>query len=697
MDAPTLSIRLFGALELRLGDALLPLLESARAESLLAYLLLHRGVSQTRQHLAFLLWPDSIEAQARTNLRHVLHHLRHALPHLDHFLDITPQTIRWRADASCWLDVATFDAAVVRAERDTADGGLAALREAIELYRGDLLAGCYDEWLVGERERFLQRYLAALARLAELLEVQGDLARAIEHAEQLLRHDPLREETYRLLMRLHDGMGDRARALRVYHACVATLERELGVEPSAATREAYEALLPPGRDVGGRAGRTVGPPLIGRAAERARLASLWRTAEQGRAQFVLIGGEPGIGKPRLVEEFRSWCAQRGAATVGARAYAAEGALAYRLIVAWLRADAFGARVDALDRPHLTELARLLPELLVRVPGLPHLESLPEGEQRQRLFDALVRAIFAADGPLLLVADGIHWYDRETLQCLHYLLRAAPEARLLVAATAPREELVAQHPLHDLLAGLRVLECSTEIELGWLTRGETAVLAERLSRHPLGEADAGLLYDETEGSPLFVVEALRAGWQPGQVGRGWLSPKVQAVIEARLAQLSASARELIGVAATIGREFTAEVLARASEADETAFVRGLDELWRRRLVREQGSDAYDFSHDTIREVAYAALGPMLRRHHHLRVARALERVYAHDAGPVSGQLASPSNRTVRERGGLTQVRPRVACPLVADCDEGRWKVVFTDACALVGETLRRESPTHEPRI
>jgi DNA-binding SARP family transcriptional activator len=122
------------------------------------------------------------------------------------------------------------------------------LREAVELYTGDLLEGCYDEWLFEERERLRQRYLDVLERLAALLEARGDDAEAILCAERLMRHDPLREETYRLLMRLHDARGDRARALRVYHACVATLERELGVEPSAPTREAYESLLPPERE-----------------------------------------------------------------------------------------------------------------------------------------------------------------------------------------------------------------------------------------------------------------------------------------------------------------------------------------------------------------------------------------------------------------------------------------------------------------
>ena len=158
-------------------------------------------------------------------------------------------------------------------------------------------------------------------------------AHRYRHLPELLRHDPLREESHRRLMRLHDARGDRARALRAYHACAAALERELGVEPSPATRAAYESLLP-GVPEPAASGR---PPLIGRAAERARLTELWRAAEAGRAQLLLVTGEPGIGKTRLVEELRAWCAHRGAVTAEGRSYRAEGALAYGPVVAWLRA------------------------------------------------------------------------------------------------------------------------------------------------------------------------------------------------------------------------------------------------------------------------------------------------------------------------------------------------------------------------
>jgi predicted ATPase len=113
--------------------------------------------------------------------------------------------------------------------------------------------------------------------------------------------------------------------------------------------------------------------------------------------------------------------------------------------------------------------------------------------------------------------------------------------------------------------------------------------------------------------------------------------------ARLAQLSPPARDLAGLAATIGREFTFDVLARASDSDEEPLVRTLDELWQRRIVREQGTDAYDFSHDKLRQAAYASLSAARQRLLHRRVAQALETVYADNLDPVSAQVAAHYER------------------------------------------------------
>src|ERR671931_1781632 len=136
--SPRLEVRVLGELDLRFAERRLPPLESARAQSLLAHLIVHRDAPQPRERIAFVLWPDSGEAQARTNLRHVLHTLRRALPDADRHIETTPRTLWWRPDAPAALDVAAFEEAL---ERD-------ALREAADLYAGDLLQGSYDEWVL---------------------------------------------------------------------------------------------------------------------------------------------------------------------------------------------------------------------------------------------------------------------------------------------------------------------------------------------------------------------------------------------------------------------------------------------------------------------------------------------------------------------------------------------------------------------
>ncbi|MCU1501688.1 MAG: transcriptional activator domain protein, partial [Ilumatobacteraceae bacterium] len=185
-------------------------------------------------------------------MRHLIHTLRQAIPVVDRFLEVTTQTISWRSDPPSWIDVAAFDAAQAAANAPGVTSLLEmdALRTAIDLYRGDLLDGCYDEWVVTVREGFRDRYLAHLQRLSEILVVDGRSAEAIRVCRELLRNDPLREDTSRLLMGVHVVAGDRASAVRVFHECTSTLRRELAVAPAAETVAAHTALM---RDAAGEA------------------------------------------------------------------------------------------------------------------------------------------------------------------------------------------------------------------------------------------------------------------------------------------------------------------------------------------------------------------------------------------------------------------------------------------------------------
>jgi DNA-binding SARP family transcriptional activator/predicted ATPase len=666
MMMPTLHIRLLGDFSLIYNDRQVTSLNTTRLRSLFAYLVLHRDVPQQRQHLAFLFWPDTTESQARNNLRQLLHQLRQALPALEQFLSTDAHLLHWHPVTPCHLDVAEFEQTLTLADEMERLNDQRALQDALQqadnLYRGELLPGCYDEWILPERERLRQRHWQVLEHLLRLFEEQSDYVTAIRYAQRLLALDPLSEDLSRRLMRLFMLNNDRASALRVYHTCVTTLQRELGVEPDPATREAYERLMQQETPVvPARVHQPLLaaiPTLIGRKQELKDLQDAWHGAITAGPHFVLVTGEAGIGKSRLAEDFLLWASQQGAVTAKTRSYAAEGQLSLAPVTDWLRSAGLRAQLRQLDAVWLTEVARILPELFAEQPGLPHYESVTEYGQRQRFFEALARAILVTSQPLLLLIDDLQWCDQETLEWLHFLLRFDPTARLLVVGCAREEELPPPHPLRTFLLHLRSTMRVTEIALQPLDAAETAKLASQVANRELDTGSVMHLYHETGGYPLFVVEMARADMgrvpasppeadrphrQPPLEDTRTLPPRVHAVLAGRLLQLSASAHGFVELAAIIGREFTLDLLIAVSNADVDSAVRALDELWHKRIVREHGANSYDFTHDKLREVAYGEISAPQRRMLHRRVAQALEALHAEDLDSFSGQIASHYER------------------------------------------------------
>ncbi len=689
-DSPSLAIQLLGAFRIVAGDTSLRL-DQPRLQRLLVYLLLHRHHPRPRQQVAFTLWPDTSEEQALRNLRTLLTRLRQSLPDLDRYVEVSTYALKWRHDAPCHLDVSSFEdacaAAVEARQRGQASAAISAYERATGLYTGDLTPGWYDEWLVPERERLRDLHQTVLETLCKLLADAGRRRDALSRAQQLLRADPLHETAYRLLMQIHLDLDDRAAALRVYHTCATTLRNELGVDPSPGTQALYLRVLtlddepaPPPHAVTApmAANSTPGAAaLVGRQTEWGALRRAWQSAASGRAQVVLISGEAGIGKTRLAEELLAWVERQGATTAVARCYAGGVSLAYAPVAEWLRSPGVRANVQQLEGIWRSETARLLPDLLADRPDLSAPGPMTEAWQRQRFFQALNRGILGAatehtDGarPLLLLLDDAQWCDPDTLDWLHFLVQANTNVPLLVLATVRIEEVDEEHPLNALRLALAREELANELSLAPLTAAETATLAGELLGRPLVAAQAAQLFQDTEGNPLFAVEMVRAGMAAGESGRSGagesgqplpagdapaLPPRVSAVIRRRLALLSPGAQALAETAAVLGRAFTFAVLAHASGQDDTALVQGLDELWRRRIVREQGADAYDFSHDQIRAVAYAGLSPMRRRAAHIRAAEALVAVYRAELSPMSAQIAEHYGRAGISEQAITYYR------------------------------------------
>ena len=167
--------------------------------------------------------------------------------------------------------------------------------------------------------------------------------------------------------------------------------------------------------------------------------------------------------------------------------------------------------------------------------------------------------------------------------------------------------------------------------------ETAALVAQTATREIDASVLHRIYQTTKGNPLFVVESIRASLDK-QLSEREVPPRIQAVISARLAQLSAAAYELTGLAAAIGRSFTMELLAKATDWDEDSLSGALEELWRFRIIDGQDGVAYDYTHGLLRDVAYAEVNPIRRRLLHRRIARALSEIYSPDFEPLSGWLA-----------------------------------------------------------
>ena len=623
-----LEVRLLGAVGVVLDGRRLRALDSLRLQRFLALIAL-RSDLRHRSRLAFELWPDSDEGQARTNLRKLLHDFRHSLPDIGEFVEIDNEIVRWIPTGPSEVDVLSF--------RDAIAAG--NLELAARLYSGDLLPGCYEDWVLDERAKLRAEAYGLLVRLRDEAVGREDHEATIRHAQSIIDLEPTDEAAVRIQMGAHLALGDRSAALRSYHRYAEVLQRDLAAEPGEGIGAMYRQLrsTTPSQHApqGEGAALAADVPFVGRDLELDQLTRAWSAARDGRAHLVLVSGEAGIGKSRLALELGRRVRAEGHVVASARAYEAAGRLPWGPIVDLLRSDALRSHIDTLGTVWRAELARLLPDLLEDSPP-PESSGPGDLAQRYRLFDALSRAI-VGHRPRLLIIDDLQWCDAETIELIGFVVRSGRTAPVLIVGTVRSEDVPVQHPLVGLVDALGHDNAVTTLPLDRLDEATTATLAARL--HSAEEVDPELatrLWAETEGNPLFIIEVLRAGVPQGR--QTALTPTMRAVLGARLGQLPDGARRLAEVAAVIGRSFSVGLLVSATGIGEPALVEELDELWRRRIIRDQGL-AYDFSHDKLRAVALEMVSPARRRLLHRAVAEAITAEFGHDLDAASPQLAA----------------------------------------------------------
>ena len=294
-----LEVALLGQLRVLSDGQPVRTLTPSRVQSLLAYLVLFHDRTTSRSRLAKILWPESTESQARTNLRKWLGELRERFPAANQYLDISGQRVGCRAVAFS-LDVEEFESLV-------AEGSESALRQAVQLYRGDLLEDCSDEWLVPERERLLRLFLHATELLVEHLVARGAYADALSYANLLVSRDSGHEAGYRLLMRLHAAQGEMAAVQRVYKDCADRLREEFDLEPSPATLELYARLC-------GASSSSVSADRAANSGSYLRAPDVAKAGDRPDAETVASGMESAesrlfVGREHELQQFEQWLVQ----------------------------------------------------------------------------------------------------------------------------------------------------------------------------------------------------------------------------------------------------------------------------------------------------------------------------------------------------------------------------------------------------
>ncbi|WP_406062470.1 AAA family ATPase [Streptomyces sp. NBC_01077] len=367
--------------------------------------------------------------------------------------------------------------------------------------------------------------------------------------------------------------------------------------------------------------RSVSPVFVGRAGELTALTEALSRATAGEPQALLIGGEAGVGKTRLIEEFLDTACGQGAVVAlgGCVELGADGLpfAPFATALRSLRRRLPGELTAAADGQE-AELARLLPEL-----GDPGHDSSDE-DSTARLFELTVRLLerLAADRTIVLVLEDLHWADASTRHLLTYLLRTLRRGRIVVVASYRADDIHRRHPLRPLLAELDRLRTIRRIELARFTRTEvhrqlTGILA--------AEPDPGLVeevFERSDGNAFFVEELVvshEAGCAAGQ-----LSDSLRDLLLVRVETLTEDAQRVARIVAEGGSTVEYGLLAAVARLTEDELIEALRAaVGANLLLAVPDGDGYRFRHSLVREAVSDDLLPGERSRLNRRYAEALE--------------------------------------------------------------------------
>jgi predicted ATPase/class 3 adenylate cyclase len=409
-------------------------------------------------------------------------------------------------------------------------------------------------------------------------------------------------------------------------------------------------------------------PFVGREAERLQLRNLLDQAARGQGALVMIGGEPGVGKTRLAEELMDEARQRNMTALIGHCYEMEGAPPYIPFVEILEAAVGLFPLEALRSTmgeSAPDVARLLPELRRLFPDIPNPVELPPEQERRVLFNGL-REFIARAGraqPLLLVLDDLHWADDATMLLVQHVAQGLQGMPVLILGTYRDVELDVARPLARVLDELVRQRLAHDMSVKRLPEDGVAAMLRSLSGREPPATLVQAIYGETEGNAFFVEEVFKYLAEEGRLfdpsGKGFrpdfsigeleVPRGVRLVISRRLERVSEECRRVLTTAAVIGRGFSFQLLEALGDVEADALLDAVDEAERAHLIASTADDGaqtgarmgearFVFAHELIRQTLVSGVSLPRRQRLHLRVAEAMERVYARDLEEHAADLA-----------------------------------------------------------
>jgi DNA-binding SARP family transcriptional activator len=659
-DAPELRVRLLGGFRVERVGAARPVSGWQRrtAKTLTKLLATYPRHALHRDQILEILWPEADVESALNSFGKALYAARRAVePELlprqsSAYLRLTDSMLALTDHVA--IDADHFQQL---AESALGRGDVAAYESALAAYGGELLPeDRYEDWCAERRDFLTGLYLRLLVDLAQALEKRGAYSASADRLREVLQQDATREDVHRRLMVLCAETGARDQAVRQFHVCHDVLQRQLGLMPEKATVALYEDILAnripqrvpaPERERGvvvsrqlPAAERTPATPFVGRDSVLGHLCEQLTRADDGEGRMILVSGEAGVGKTRLVAELATEARRRGASVLWGGSGAHANHPAYGPFAVALEGYA-ASRPDS----ERNELAQRYPALAHFVPSLGADNQLPPladrpGVDHLYLPPAIVRLLsdLARTRPVVLFLGDLHDLHRSSLDLLQYLAHLAVQRRWLIAGTFREEELEVGSEVWGVIEATMRERCCLHVALQRLARPDCDQLVRAML--PGNSVDAAVLDDVSArslGNPLFVEELVRemqerrelvltgGCWHTASSPSKCVPARVRALVAMRVAPMEASVRRVLALAAVASGMLISLADLRAGAAalqppvSDTALFEALDRALETRILEER-QDAYGFRHPLVRSALYEELSKHRRDQLHAALGR-----------------------------------------------------------------------------